>query len=348
MNDEEKLREYGMLFLNLITPLHNGSGEGLGIVDNPIMRERKTQFPVIQASSIKGVLRDAYREKISSRQISQDEFFSLFGPSPNNGHEHAGAISFGDGLILAFPVRSVKGCFVWITSPLVIWRFYQRVNFSGMNELFPNLKNIINLVKFPLQDAVICSTGEKEIMVQEVQSIFLEEFSISYSVNAIIEEVAKDISKIVYNSDCFLKNEFEKKLVLVDDDTFRYFTNNATEIVPNIRIGENGTTEKGSLRYTEFLPSETIMYSTLIFEKSRKNVDSLKHAKDVENKFKEIRPSYVQIGGDETTGKGIVQLSLAKIEDRKDSEEEKLIITLGDIETESSKLHDMEGEEVVN
>jgi CRISPR-associated protein Cmr4 len=107
-----------------------------------------------------------------------------------------------------------------------------------------------------------------------------------------------------------LKGEFEKKLVLVDDDTFRYFVTNATEIIPNIRIGDTGTTEDGSLRYTEFLPSETIMYSTLIFERSRKKDFSLNATEVMETFFSSFL-SVIQIGGDETTGKGIVKLSFS-------------------------------------
>lgn len=109
-----------------------------------------------------------------------------------------------------------------------------------------------------------------------------------------------------------MKSEFEKKLVLVDDDTFRYFVTNATEIVPNIRIGDSGTTEDGSLRYTEYLPSETIMYSTLIFERSRKK-ECLLSATEIKNNFVKYLPAVIQIGGDETTGKGIAKLSLSNL-----------------------------------
>jgi CRISPR-associated protein Cmr4 len=48
-----------MLFLYTETPLHAGSGTSLGIVDLPIQRERTTGYPMIQASGLKGCLRDA-------------------------------------------------------------------------------------------------------------------------------------------------------------------------------------------------------------------------------------------------------------------------------------------------
>jgi CRISPR-associated protein Cmr4 len=50
------------LFLVCETPLHAGSGDSLGIVDLPIQRERHTQFPKIEASSLKGALREAFEQ----------------------------------------------------------------------------------------------------------------------------------------------------------------------------------------------------------------------------------------------------------------------------------------------
>lgn len=304
------------MFVNVVTPLHNGSGEGLGVIDNPILRERTTQFPIIQASSIKGVLRNAY-EEINSACVAV-----FFGPTPKKGQDHAGAISFGDGQILAFPVRSVKGCFVWITSPLVLWRFYDKISLMGLEAQFPRFKVSLNKIHSSLTQALICPLGKEELCIKvatkdttkDKNKIFLEEYPINFKTSGEIELIAKEIAEKVYGTgeEDFMKNEFVKKLILVDDDTFRYFVTNATEVVPNIKIGDNGTADSGSLRYTEYLPSETIMYSTLIFEKSRKK-DDLSDASIVKKEFIKIkkRISSVQIGGDETTGKGIVKLSLS-------------------------------------
>ncbi|MGB9873676.1 MAG: RAMP superfamily CRISPR-associated protein, partial [Hydrogenobacter sp.] len=43
--------------IRTLTPLHVGTGTGLGYVDLPIYREAHTDFPSIPASAIKGVLR---------------------------------------------------------------------------------------------------------------------------------------------------------------------------------------------------------------------------------------------------------------------------------------------------
>ena len=40
------------------TPLHVGCGSSVGAVDQPVVRERHTGYPVIPGSAIKGVLAD--------------------------------------------------------------------------------------------------------------------------------------------------------------------------------------------------------------------------------------------------------------------------------------------------
>jgi len=53
MNDKR------ILYLFTRTPLHVGAGASVGAIDQPIVRERHTGFPVIPGTTIKGVLRDA-------------------------------------------------------------------------------------------------------------------------------------------------------------------------------------------------------------------------------------------------------------------------------------------------
>jgi CRISPR-associated protein Cmr4 len=69
-------------FIKVITPLHAGSGDDLGIVDLPIQRERHTSFPKIEGSSLKGAIRESFEDriteakdigKLSDPEISDDD-----------------------------------------------------------------------------------------------------------------------------------------------------------------------------------------------------------------------------------------------------------------------------------
>ena len=45
-----------VMFIYTETSLHCGSGTSLGVIDLPIQREKYTDYPVCQASGIKGVV----------------------------------------------------------------------------------------------------------------------------------------------------------------------------------------------------------------------------------------------------------------------------------------------------
>ena len=55
-----------LLFIHALTPLHPGSGQGVGAIDLPIHRERATNLPVLPGSSIKGCLRDAMAAELAA------------------------------------------------------------------------------------------------------------------------------------------------------------------------------------------------------------------------------------------------------------------------------------------
>ena len=48
-----------LLFTHAFSPLYAGTGQGVGVIDLPIAREKATNLPYLPGSSLKGVLRDA-------------------------------------------------------------------------------------------------------------------------------------------------------------------------------------------------------------------------------------------------------------------------------------------------
>ena len=305
---------YSIMFINVITPLHNGAGESTGFIDNPIIRERTTSFPFVQAASIKGVFRDSYEVVLNSNAV-----YALFGPEPDRGEEHIGSVSFGEGQLLAFPIRSLKGCFVWATSLLILHRLYQRLNIAGIE--YQELEELLSSLSLPLDHAYICKGSTEQLLFTD-NKLLLEEFPKDAQESDKLKKFTERISTSIFSEkDTFLKKEFEKKFVILPEDSFRYFVENTTEIVPNIRIGEKGVTKTGSLRYTEYLPAETILYSLMTFEKSRINNNQVDNSaknillntdKNVQEVFCAFSPEVIQLGGDETTGKGLVKLAFLR------------------------------------
>ncbi|HNW40428.1 MAG TPA: RAMP superfamily CRISPR-associated protein, partial [Opitutaceae bacterium] len=53
-----------LLYLFTRTPLHVGAGSSVGAIDQPIIRERHTGFPIIPGSSLKGSFADHWNHNL--------------------------------------------------------------------------------------------------------------------------------------------------------------------------------------------------------------------------------------------------------------------------------------------
>ena len=279
-----------------VTPCHAGSGSALGVVDLPIQRERHTNWPMIQASGVKGAFRanfDRFKNKISDKsQVKDFEKLSesVFGTDKGgSGSGYAGSLSISDAKILAYPMRSNVSPFVWITCPAVLKRLSRDLEIAG--------KTGFDVSKFSVKDensAVLLINGN----IKE-KDVLLEDFEVEVS-----DEKIKEFEKI---TDYFKDAE---RLLLVSDDVFKYGVTDCTQIMAQIKIeAETGTTADGSLRYQEELPSDTIMYTVVHWGDSKNSAEKNLQA-DTIKKFitEEVIKSHIQIAGDETCGRGIFQL----------------------------------------
>lgn len=277
-----------------VTPCHAGSGSALGVVDLPIQRERHTNWPMIQASGVKGAFRanfDRFKNKIADKeQIKDFERLSesVFGTSSDGGY--AGSLSISDAKILAFPMRSNVSPFVWITCPAVLKRLEKDLSVANFNSIE------FDSSKFSVSDDKAISLGKSELK----GNILLEDYEVQVA-DTKIEEFSKISS--------FFKDA--ERLLLVSDDVFNYGVSNCTQIMAQIRIdSKTGTTQDGSLRYQEELPSDTIMYTVIHWGDSKNSVEDKLKAETIK-KFitEEVIANHIQIAGDETCGRGVFQLA---------------------------------------
>lgn len=280
-----------------VTPCHAGSGSALGVVDLPIQRERHTNWPMIQASGVKGAFRanfDRFKNKIAKQEQIKDFARlteSVFGTSSDGGY--AGSLSISDAKILAFPMRSNVSPFVWITCPAVLKRLEKDLavaNFSSIE--FDSSKFIVS------EDKAI-SLGKSELE----GNVLLEDYEIQVAETK-TETIIEEFSKIA----SFFKDA--ERLLLVSDDVFNYGVSNCTQIMAQIKIdSKTGTTQDGSLRYQEELPSDTIMYTVIHWGDSKNSVEDKLKAETIK-KFiaEEVIANHIQIAGDETCGRGVFQL----------------------------------------
>lgn len=282
-----------IMSLYAISPVHAGSGSSMGVVDLPIQRERHTNWPHIQSSGVKGAMRhhfEKFKDNITpTDQRGQVEQITekIFGTDDfeNNG-TLPGAIAVSDAKILAFPIRSSKSPFVWITCPAVLQRLERDLELTGKSESLE--------IPTPEDEEAILIHGN----ISSGDEILLEDYQV---------KVSNSSFKLSHTcSELFKKSG---KLLLVSDQTFNYGVSHCTEIRTQIKIDDKtGTTVDGSLRYEELLPSDTLMYVVMFYGNTR-NADSSIPA-DMLIKFMkdDVIRSHIQIGGDETLGCGLFQI----------------------------------------
>jgi len=251
------------VFYHVLTPMHIGSGTTLSLIDLPIQREVHTDFPVMPSSAIKGVIRASFNEQ------EQEDIFG-------KGDEEGKAI-FTDGKILLFPVKSLKGVFVWITSPYVLERFKRDTEIN------------VEIPKVEKDNAVVSSNK----VLMNNNNLVLEEFTFNATINENLKKL-KEITKCEID---------ENKIAVVSDDVFKFFVKNYTEVNARIKIDqEKGTVQKGGLWYEELLPAETVFYECIDARKKEE------HEKQLNEVIGKINNQTLQFGGDETLGRGFTKI----------------------------------------
>ncbi|XSG85173.1 MAG: type III-B CRISPR module RAMP protein Cmr4 [Methylohalobius sp. ZOD2] len=299
------------LFLYAVSPVHMGAGTATGIIDNPIQRERHTQHPTFAGSGIKGAVRHGF-EAIGGNPSLMD---ALFGPeSDANGNLHAGAVSFGDAQIVAFPVRSLKNGYVYATCPQALARAQRLLQLIGVSWNW----------EIPQPEEGRCVLANPELLAGPGKDMLhLEAFEYQAQVSPDLPELSKIIADdALPESDAyaFFREKLKKDLVVLHDSDFAYFAEHATLVEPHVRIDPNtGTAKSGGLFYTENLPPESLLVAPLLASQTRtgwklEDKGDWEDATGVLMKIKTvIDGKTLQIGGDATTGRGLVIAKVVEV-----------------------------------
>lgn len=279
------------LFIYTETSLHAGVGSTVSAIDLPIQRERTTQFPIVQGSGIKGALR-------SQAQASEDDLEAVFGADTKKEDKFAGAVSVGDARIVLFPVRSLSGVFAYTTCPAVLARVRRDVpNFPALGAAVTG------------ESALVTSSSAVAVSGRAV----LEEFSFTCTADKSVDALAKWFAENAFPAAPeyeYWRTKVQNSLIVLSDESFRDFVQNSTEIVTRVRLErEKKTVAQGALWTQEALPSDCLLLSA-IFARSTRN-GSNGSADQVAAWLRQSLPSRIQLGGDETTGSGMVALRWA-------------------------------------
>ncbi len=266
------------------TILHCGTGQSVGIVDQPIARDRATNLPLVPGSTMKGVLR-AHLETDPSNGAEH-----LFGPKGKDVKESfAGALSITDAHLLVLPVRSVYGVIAYATCPFILKRYRRDMNLS--------LK-----MPEPGENRALHATNNAN---HSNNQVVLEDLDFRPKECPDTQAWAEQIAKVVYDEDTESRNDLIQRFLVLPDNAFSFLAETATEIRTRIRINpETGVVSDGALWTEENLPAETLLWGLYTLADSRQP-----EATASANELHQQLPgtTLLQMGGSAGTGHGLVQ-----------------------------------------
>lgn len=290
------------VFLYAVSPVHVGAGSAVGVIDNPIQRERHTGHPSFAGSGVKGAVRHGF-EALGG---NKDHVDRLFGPDSQSGDLYAGALSFGDAQLVALPVRSLRGGYVYTTCPQALARAQRLLALVGVMTAWP---------------AMEVKEGQCLLANPDLRSgskLHLEAFEYEAQVSETLRALAQDLAAKglpagdAYN---FFRDKLGQDLVVLHDTDFAYFAEHAMLVEPHVRINaDTGTADNGGLFYTENLPPESLLLAPLMASATRSGkADERLLADEVLSQIRAVlQGRLVQIGGDATIGRGLVVASVVE------------------------------------
>ncbi len=141
--------------------------------------------------------------------------------------------------------------------------------------------------------------------------LHLEAFEYTARVSQNLPKISTDLAaKALPEGDAyaFFREKLKTDLVVLSNTDFAYFAENAMLVEPHVRIDEKtGTASDGGLFYTENLPPESLLVAPLLASQTRTGNDNETPAEAVMAQIKAVIDGpLLQIGGDATTGRGLV------------------------------------------
>lgn len=296
------------LLWQAITPLHAGTGQdSSSVIDLPVAREGGTNFPMIPASTIKGVFRDG--EGLREGDDSSDapavtKARARFGYADRTTRESrsqsgVGELTFTDARLLGLPVASFKGTYALVTSPLVLERLSRDRVLLGFSPLTlpadPGQGD-------PSDDTAKQPDGARQESPPEAVvgtktkldhrgGVYLNDLDFTTRKDAAIDQLS--IELLGMGGDA--AQQMAQRLCLVGDDVFSFLCATALEVTAHIRLNpDSKTVEHGALWYEETLPAESLLTSFLM--SSADDLSVLDGRR------------WCQMGGKSTVGRGLLKL----------------------------------------
>ncbi len=288
-----------LAFVHALSPLHAGTGQGAGIIDLPIAREKATGLPYLPGSSLKGTLRASCSNPTDRNKV--------FGPEmegrPADDH-HASSAQFSDQRLLLLPVRSLAGTFAWVTSPYILRRFARDIKDAQLPLPQGNIPTI--------PDESVCAVASETSKNNIDGSVYLEDIALQHvEVSSAANAWAGWIAERVFSGETDWQIMLIERFCIVHDDVFNFLIDVATEVRARIKLKEGAkTVEDGGLWYEEALPTETILSGIILAVPTKQSGIPASRVFEV---LQGLTNTTLQFGGNATVGRGLCRVRLEAV-----------------------------------
>lgn len=306
-----------LLYLYTESPLHAGGAEAEGSVDLPIQREGSTGYPLVWGQSLKGALRqaayDAGWQEFADKDTGSDEKTSfldeVFGRAveDKNGrfgvNPSAGLLTVGDAQLVALPVPALHHGFAWATSSMALGRLARKHTHARTGRSLPEVPQV-------KANEGVCATDVWADPFGQVLGPCLvpTERARDGQVNPaaawadlIADEGIGDEPHLATFAD-----KFRQDLIVVGVDVMAQLLRECTEHTVRVQLDPTTKTVRNGPFTSEYLPAETVLAAVLTLRDHSNGED---HRELLEGL---LDRQVLQIGGDETLGKGLVWCRLVK------------------------------------
>ena len=281
-----------------LTPLHFGVGQAASAVDLPITRDAGTGFPLIPATGLKGVARNHLVNVLGKEHPDIKEWF---GPDldVSKGDQDeaidlsAGALTFTEGRLIAYPVRSLNRPFLHVTCPLIVERLARDLRAAGLADDF-------GIDAWPLEvskDQAWVASEELAGKALVLEDLVYEAGETEHSAD--LASFAAQLAELLPETEEATRKRLREGLVMLCDADFSELITRVIPVRARIKLNENKTTgDGGNLWYEAHLPPDCLFLSLVAERRQRDEMlDKLReHAEHL---------ATVQIGGNETVGYGL-------------------------------------------
>lgn len=288
-----------LTIVHALSALHAGTGQGSGVIDLPIAREKATGLPYLPGSSLKGTLRT---------HCAEDKRKEIFGSeNGEGGFANAGMIQISDQRLLLLPVRSLAGTFAWVTSPYVLRRLKRDLADLNIDQERREIPDI----DADLKDAWVVEGEDlcELIAVPENKALYLEELDLTAHPDSRVTRWAEWLGHLIFpdESDKDWRRVLLGRLCIVHDDILSFLLKTGTEVTARIRLEEQSkTVSPGALWYEEALPAETVLSGLALTTPQLRKIPGI----DIDKELDEVMKHPLQLGGKATIGRGLCRVRL--------------------------------------